>query len=91
MDAAVLVGVDYGDDVRVAQPAAASTSRRNRETRSCLRRERRRQDLERDDPAKPAMPGLEDDPHASLAQSIEDQIAADQEPAPLPLPDGRAW
>ena len=64
---------------------AASTSRWNRSDGRLVAGEGRRQDLQRHDPAQPAVPGLEDHAHAALAELVEDQVVADQEPAALAL------
>ena len=59
--------------------ATASASRWNR--RICRSAARAGLDhLERDDPVEPLLPGLEDDPHASLGQLLEQHVIAQDGP-----------
>jgi hypothetical protein len=88
LDASVLVGVEHRDDVGVAQPRSDVDFAAEPEQQVAAARQGRRQDLQRDDAAEPAMPGFEDDPHAPRAQLVEDEVVADDQPAGLTLAQG---
>ena len=85
MDAAVFVGVLSGDQVGVLEPAGGLDLAAKPHDGIAVACKRGGQDLERAHAAQAAMPGLEDDAHAALAELVEDQVVADQEPAALLL------
>ena len=88
MDAAVFVGVLSGHEVGMLEPAGGLDLAAKPHDGVPVARKRRRQDLERTDPPQPAMAGLEDHAHSALAELVEDQVVADQEPAALLLING---
>ena len=78
MDAAVLVGVEGGDDVGVLQPAGGLDLALEPRTAVLSRANEGGRIFTRDDAAELAMPGLEDHAHAAGAELVEDQVVADQ-------------
>ena len=77
--AAVLVGVEGGDEVGMFQPSGGRDFAPEAQDGRAVAGRRGGQDLQRDDPAELAVAGLEDHAHATGPQLVEDQVVADQQ------------
>ena len=79
VDAAVLVGVERGDDVGVLEPAGGLDLAPEPQDGLRSRANEGGRILSATTSAQPAMPRLEDHAHAALAELVEDQVVADEQ------------
>ena len=87
LDAPVFGGIERSDDVGMLEPAGCLDLAAKSHDGLVIARERWRKNLEDADLPQPAVAALEDHAHATLANLVEDDIVADQEPSALFLID----